>query len=106
MSKELEALKRSKTYFENNCVNDWEYNDDFNYKNDLDIIETALKALEIIKEKRVAINILYMSSSAYVYNELYEVVIIPSGKEPKWEYKLTQEEYDLLKTDNHSIRKD
>lgn len=59
--------------------------------------DKKLKAFEIIKKKRVAINILYMSSSAYVYNVLYEVVIIPSGKTPKWEYKLTQEEFDLLK---------
>lgn len=56
-----------------------------------------LKALEIIKEKKVAINILFMSENAYVYNELYEVVIIPSGTTPKYEWKLTDTEFDTIK---------
>lgn len=78
MNKELEALNELKYQ----CVNYQECCDLF------DTIETALKALEIIKEKRVNVGALLMSSDCETYND-----ISYSGEENK----LTQEEYDLLK---------
>lgn len=51
-----------------------------------DIVETALKALEIIKKKRVNVQALFYSSSCDDYNKHYN------------HYEdLTQEEYELLK---------
>lgn len=58
---------------------------------------SKIKALEIIKEKKVAISILLMSENAYVYNELYEVVIIPSGTTSKYEWKLTDTEFETIR---------
>jgi hypothetical protein len=64
---------------------------------DVETNNKKLKALEVIKEKKVAINILFMSANAYVYNQLYAVVIIPSGTTPKYEWKLTETEFDTIK---------
>ena len=52
----------------------------------LDIIETALKALEIIKEKEVNVFIFLHSGDLETYNDVVED-----------NRKLTQEEYNLLK---------
>ena len=63
------------------------------YYKDLDIIEQELKALEIIKEKRVDFGILPYCLDLETYNN----AIVVNGNE--WtDYKpLTQEEYELLK---------
>ena len=53
-------------------------------------IEKSLKALEIIKEKRVDVVILFNSPSLTLYNT---ILVIRNESE----YELTQEEYDLLK---------
>lgn len=55
-----------------------------------DIIETALKALEIIKEKRVNVHLLVLSDSLEKYNFKYNFNLLSYRK-------LTKEEYDLLK---------
>ena len=52
----------------------------------LDIIENALKVLEIIKEKEVNVFIFLHSGDLETYNDMVED-----------NRKLTQEEYDLLK---------
>lgn len=78
MNKELETLERIKEFYPQ-----WRlYN-----RNDFLIIETALKALEIIKEKEVVISILIRSNTLDEYNN-----------NPMFVSKLlTQEEYDILK---------
>ncbi len=83
MSKELETIK----YLLEQCVNG-------NIKKDLLDIEKSLKALEIIKEKRV--NALELSTCAN-----YETYLAFFNKW-NWngeydKYILTQEEYNLLK---------
>ena len=55
-------------------------------RNCFEYLAKKLKALEIIKEKRVCTEILFVSQSVEVYNDMVD--------EP---YKLTQEEYKLLK---------
>ena len=52
-------------------------------------VETELKALEIIVEKRVDVQMLLHSENAYVYNELQII--------KKEQYNLTQEEFDSLR---------
>ena len=54
------------------------------YDTELEIIETALKALEIIKNKKVNCYMFWACNNLESYNE--EVVV-----------KLTQEEYEFLK---------
>ena len=83
MSKDLEALKRIKEHlgdYKKHCE-------------DLDTIEKELKALGIIKEKRVDFGILPYCLDLETYNN----AIVVNGNE--WlDYKpLTKEEYDLLK---------
>ena len=85
MTKELEVLKKVKfNYFQTNKYAD---EDD---KKWFDIIEKSLKALEIIKEKKVDIDLLFYcftfpNNNYKTYNE---------NNERKW---LKREEYDLLK---------
>lgn len=55
-----------------------------------DILKKHLEALEIIKEKRVQVHILLESNDVKEYNES---VYVCEGMK----YKLTQEEYELLK---------
>lgn len=57
-------------------------------KGDYDIIEKSLKALEIIKKKKVNVELLHICVSVEEYN----MEILPYGNMP-----LTQEEYNLLK---------
>lgn len=57
------------------------------YDDKLDAIEKGLKALEIIKEKKVDVRILLLVDSLYKYNNFDSTKRI----------ELTQEEYDLLK---------
>ena len=63
------------------------------YSNELTIIRKSLKALEIIKEKRIDIESFYSSfiESDYDYN-FYEKRYGTYGK-----YELTLEEFNLLK---------
>ena len=56
------------------------------YEEDLDIVEKELKALEIIKNKKVNVIILMGCDTIEEYN-----------KHPLTWNKLTQEEYELLK---------
>ena len=56
------------------------------YDDLLEIVEKALKALEIIKEKEVNVFIFLHSGDLETYNDMVED-----------NRKLTQEEYDLLK---------
>lgn len=82
MSKELKALERVKNFMSKNAVH---------WKQDIAMIETALKALEIIKNKRVDIGLLLDGGDVNHYN--YRI-------DEKWKQtprRLTQEEYDFLK---------
>ena len=114
MSKELEALERLMQKYYEMCI-DTNNNDDEYQKHNLTseyaIIETALlqlesirnnycvcekdaikklRALEIIKNKRVQVHILLESNNLEEYNE--SIYVCEGVK-----YKLTQEEFDLLK---------
>ena len=84
MTKGLEALEKLKN---RPCLStDWskkEINYDYN-KEEYDAIEKELKALEIIKEKKVNVKWLLNSYSCDDYNNWYDI-------------HLTEEEYDLLK---------
>ena len=73
MSKGLEALQfmRERDMFLQSCAN---------------TIEKELKALEIIKSKEVSISYFKIGISLEHWNETFEK-----------KYRLTQEEYDLLK---------
>lgn len=97
MSKELEAFRR----FRANAIfdNQSEYYLSAYFIDDSDIIETALKALEIIKEKRVDISVLIESESLREYTDRICVrVNFGRPSEQNLTYlKLAQEEYDLLK---------
>jgi len=86
MSKELAAFKR----FRHNAKidNKTDYHLSTQYIDDNDIIESALKALEIIKEKDPDVGWLKRASNLYHYN---------MGMGIKSYGVLTQEEYDLLK---------
>ena len=81
MSKELEALERLHEFA-------WSNEE---YKNDIDntdyqIIEKSLKALEVIREKKVDTAKLTFVVNAYFYNNFGKVAVIP----------ITQEEFDLV----------
>ena len=82
MSKELEALER---LF---CAGrlDLDYVLNGKQNQDYKIIEKALKALEIIKNKEVNVFVLLHSGNLKIYNDIVED-----------NRKLTQEKYDLLK---------
>ena len=82
MSKELEALER--LYCAGRLDLDYVLNGKQNQ--DYKIIETALKALEIIKRKEVNVFVLLHSGNLKIYNDMVED-----------NRKLTQEKYDLLK---------
>ena len=75
MSKELEALEK---------IVDTYYID--NMDKEISIIEKALKALEIIKNKQVNVFVLLHSGNLKIYNDIVED-----------DRKLTQEKYELLK---------
>ena len=81
MSKGLEALKRI-------TLKDFILNNDSCLK-DIKIIEKELKALEIIKNKKVDIKDIYKYADYSQYN--YAMLGVP------YEFRLTIEEYDLLK---------
>ena len=82
MIKELEALER--LYCAGRLDLDYVLNGKQNQ--DYKIIETALKALEIIKRKEVNVFVLLHSGNLKIYNDMVED-----------NRKLTQEKYDLLK---------
>lgn len=82
MSKELEALER--LYCAGRLDLDYVLNGKQNQ--DYKIIEKALKALEIIKNKQVNVFVLLHSGNLKIYNDIVED-----------NRKLTQEKYDLLK---------
>ena len=83
MSKGLEKLKTIRH------IHDMECGEDESINKDLDIIEQELKALEIIKEKKV--NVMLFISLKDIglerYNKCFEAE----------EHQLTQEEFDFLK---------
>ena len=88
MSKGLEAFNRFTDNIrwlqENTSLKNYFENEKLYFKEDLDIIETALKALDIIKKKRVNVEWLLETENVEEYNEsLYN--------------NLTNDEYDLLK---------
>ena len=72
MSKELEALNKI-AY-------------SYGYDENIEIVNKSLKALEIIKEKRVDVHLMF-----YYKLEIY------NSEVPNPYMKLTQEEFDLLK---------
>lgn len=81
MSRGLRALKRIKDFLVLNTKH---------WKQDVGYIEKELKALEIIKEKKVNIILLISSFNNHITIRYYN----------SWfpdKLKLTQEEYDLLK---------
>ena len=82
MSKELDALMRISQKF---VKKEWN-NKPRETEKDFELIETALKALKIIKEKEVNVFIFLHSGDLETYNDMVED-----------NRKLTQEEYDLLK---------
>lgn len=86
MSKGLEALDNLVQSCFNPCDSD-------EVLNDKAIVEKELEAFEIIKEKRIDIESFYITfiENAYNYN-FYEISYGTYGK-----YKLTQEEFNLLK---------
>ena len=87
MSKELEALNRICEHLD--------LDDEYFYlkngeKADYKVIEKSLKALEIIKEKRVDVRFLFQCKSLRDYNFIYK-----GTNQSK--LCLTKEEYELLK---------
>lgn len=99
MSKELEALKvwyAVKKYM--NLYHHMTVKENIEVKTvegmPIDIIEKSLKALEIIKEKKVNISLLLNSTCLTNYNEY---VIRSKASINSLCELLTQEEYDLLK---------
>ena len=80
--KSLEALKRIR---QETCLAT--YNDDFDKNECCDTIEKELKALEIIKKRRVDCLVVVLSQTYVEYNDMCETE----------QDKLTKEEYDLLK---------
>ena len=76
MNKTIEALENIKHYDTRVGL----------HRDDYDTIEKSLKALEIIKEKKVNVFIFLHSGDLETYNDMVED-----------NRKLTQEEYDLLK---------
>ena len=57
------------------------------YKEDVEVVETALKALEIISKKKVDIVEFFRSPTCFAYNAHHSV----------FSQDLSQEEFDLLK---------
>lgn len=100
MSKELKALERIKGIADRIEFNQKNKLGDVGYQwvkevilDNIDDIETALKALEIIKEKRVDVDLFYT-----VMEDENQVDKLASNN--FWaddECKLTKEEFDLLK---------
>lgn len=90
MSKELEKIKKMYEYFVKN-YRDLEPKLMICEKEDFDIIEKELKALEIIKNKRVDVNDLLLFVNRKAYNDY--VVACDDNKLRV----LTKKEYDLLK---------
>lgn len=92
MTKELEALDR---LYDNLKPNDYFFREDAS--EDCNLIETALKVLEIIKKKRVNVHILQECSNLEEYNE-YSSMNWDDQKETEYYNELlTSEEYDLLR---------
>ena len=98
MSKGLEALERIGKCYVNSESKDLMFTD--NYGNDYDIIEKELKALEILKEKRVNIGCFY--HVVFVLKKDYESCKLNNNNimynicDTEKEF-LTPEEFDLLK---------
>lgn len=84
MSKELEALKR---LYKHSNYGFGKYSPDKDYE----LVELALKALEIIKKKRVDLEFLFEEWE----EENWEFAL--ENYNMNHEIELTQEEYDLLK---------
>lgn len=90
MSQELKALEDIKTWF--SCH-------DYDQLNELETIEKALKALEIIKKKRVDVRALIeILEDEWTWEQyMDEEDDRNTGGHQFSNYRLTQEEYDLLK---------
>lgn len=71
------------------------YNEFEDLHNSFDIVESALKALEIIKQKEVCIYLLNECDTVEQYNNSMDLFDI--SKKDRHKYHLTKEEYDLLK---------
>ena len=88
MSKELEALKRLFDIVEDEY---WGCSQLEDFRNDKDVVEKKLKALEIIKECLVSEFKLYEENGKYFilfyFDEIHQLIFQLKGKE----------EYDLLK---------
>ena len=85
MSEGLEALKDIREIF--TCH-------DFDFIEKCDIIEKELKALEIIKEKKVNVSLLFNTKNHWDYNDYICRAQIYLQSNSKC---ITQEEYNLLK---------
>lgn len=102
MNKGLKELKRIKTQVNKTCLNDCEhnYNENCICNNNLHYsyltIEKELKALEIIKNKRVDLYGLIDCDKLIQYNCYIKVFNEKVLKGNEREF-LTQEEFDLLK---------
>lgn len=95
MTKELEALDR---LYENLNCNDYFFRGDAS--EDCNLIETALKAFEIIKEKEVDIHNFkeVIIKQNWTYEQYLDEENAPNTSGHQFAYKLlTQEEYDLLR---------
>lgn len=92
MSKGLEALE--KLYCAGRLDLDYVGSDE--HKNDYNIIEKELEALEIIKEKRVDVDLL-MDCSPYDGYRHTTGLIEYNNSTTITQKELTQEEYDILK---------
>lgn len=83
MNKGLDALKEIVDF----AIGDFT-NNESKYQKDLELIEQALKALEIIKNKVVLIDVIIESEDANDYNDFVSI---------SKDRHLTEEEYALLK---------
>lgn len=96
MSKELQRIKKMYELFIKKVSGNEKEELNYAEKQDFDIVEKSLKALEIIKDKRVDVGWFIQCYNDYsndkdrlmMYNQLS---IDDSGRD------LTQQEYDLLK---------
>ena len=85
MTKELKALNRIKDFMSANAIH---------WKQDIGMIETALKALEIIKDKMVIPVYIMNAENVEEYNRQLKQITFKKDYEVR---KLTKEQFDLLK---------
>ena len=90
MNKEIEALERIKTYFKDNCINDWEYSKEFNYEEDLSTIAKALNDCQKLKDA-LWILLLFINSCGELVNDKSHCYLSADGM-----MILEEKDYNLL----------